>query len=498
MSDIAVSLNNISMLFPGVKALDNVSFDIKKGELHAIIGENGAGKSTLIKILSGAYEATSGDFNVFGEKKIRFKNPEDAKQYGIGVVYQELSNFIHLDVMHNLLRGSFPKKNGLINFKAAYKLAREILNRAGITQINEKTLMRNLSLGNQQMVEIAGLLNEDARIVIFDEPTSALTNVEVDLLFEIIKSMKERGVTIIYISHRLDEVLDKADSFTVLKDGKHVITSSMDKTITKETLVKYMVGREVEYDFKAGSTPVGKVLLEAENLSCGNLVQNASFNVRSGEILGIAGLEGSGRTEFLETLYGWQKPTDGFLKIKRKPVKVKNSMQMKKNGMAYMTKERKLLGLFLRLSLQQNISAASTKKYIKKGLVNYKAIAENARKYIKAMDIKCSGLNHQAIKLSGGNQQKVLLSMWLSADPDVLLIDEPTRGVDVGAKAEIHALLRDIAGRGKAVVMVSSELPEIMASCDRVLVMYEGKIVKELKNEELSEEKIMNLASGLY
>jgi ABC-type sugar transport system ATPase subunit len=234
-----------------------------------------------------------------------------------------------------------------------------------------------------------------------------------------------------------------------------------------------------------------------ENLSCENFVQHANFNVRSGEILGIAGLEGSGRTELLEILYGWRKPTEGTVKIKGKPINIKNSVQMKKNGLAYMTKERKLLGLFLRLSIQQNISAASTRKYIRNGLVSYKASAENARKYIKAMDIKCSGLGHQAVKLSGGNQQKVLLSMWLSADPDVLLIDEPTRGVDVGAKAEIHTLLREIVGRGKAVIAVSSELPEIMASCDRVLVMYEGKIVEELKNKELSEEIIMKLASGL-
>jgi len=496
MDNIAITLKDISMLFPGVKALDKVSFDIKKGEIHAIVGENGAGKSTLIKILAGVYEATAGTIHISGEK-VNFKTPEDAKKYGIGVVYQELSNFIQLDVMHNLLCGNLPKQGLLTDYKTAYTLAREILEKAGINHIDAKAPMRGLSLGNQQMVEIAGLLNENVQIVIFDEPTSALTNVEVDRLFNIIKSMKERGVTIIYISHRLDEVLDKADSFTVLKDGKHVITAAMDETISKETLVRYMVGRDVEYDFKAGSTPVGNVLLEAENLSCGDIVKNASFNVKSGEIIGIAGLEGSGRTELLETLYGWRKPTDGIVRIKGKPVKVKNSIQMKKNGLAYMTKERKLMGLFMGLNLQQNISAASKEKYIKNGLINHKTIADNAWKYIKAMDIKCSGLNHQAVKLSGGNQQKVLLGMWLSADPDVLLIDEPTRGVDVGAKAEIHTLLREIAGNGKAVIVVSSELPEIMASCDRVLVMYEGKIVKELRNEELSEEGIMNLASGL-
>jgi ABC-type sugar transport system ATPase subunit len=271
----------------------------------------------------------------------------------------------------------------------------------------------------------------------------------------------------------------------------------MDRSITKETLVHYMVGREVEYDYKVGSTQVGDILIEVEGLCCGNLVQSANFNIRSGEIIGIVGLEGSGRTELLEILYGWRRPTGGRLKIKGKSIKPTNSIQMKKNNFAYITKERKLLGLFLGLNVQQNISAASTEKYIKKGLINYQAIADNARKYVKAMDIKCSGLKHQTVKLSGGNQQKVLIAMWLSSDPDVLLIDEPTRGVDVGAKAEIHTLLREIVGKDKAVIMVSSELPEIMASCDRVLVMYEGKIIKELKNKDLSEEKIMNLASGL-
>jgi ABC-type sugar transport system ATPase subunit len=496
MNEIAISLKNISMVFPGVRALDRVGFGIRQGEIHAIVGENGAGKSTLIKILAGVEIATDGEIEIFG-KKINFKSPEDAKKYGIGVVYQELSNFIHLDVMNNLLCNNMPRKGFLVDYKTAYRYARDILDQAGMIHINEKAPMRYLSLGNQQMVEIASLLKEDARIVIFDEPTSALTNVEVERLFEIIKSMKQKGVTIIYISHRLDEVLKMADSFTVLKDGRHVITAPMEQNITKETLVRYMVGRDVEYDFNVGSTPVGDVLLEGENISCGKLVQGVNFKVRSGEILGIAGLEGSGRTELLETIYGWRQPTQGTLKIRGKQIKIKNAYQMKQNRLAYITKERKLLGLFLGLNVQQNISAASTGSYVHNGLINYKAIADNAKKYIQAMDIKCSGLAHKAVKLSGGNQQKVLLSMWISADPDILLIDEPTRGVDVGAKAEIHKLLREFAGKGKAVIMVSSEMPEIMASCDRVLVMYEGKIVSELTNKELDEEKILHLASGL-
>jgi ABC-type sugar transport system ATPase subunit len=496
MSEIAVRLKNISMAFPGVRALDRVSFDIKKGEIHAIVGENGAGKSTLIKILAGVESAIEGEIELFG-KRVNFKSPEDAKKCGIGVVYQELSNFMHLDVMNNLLCGNLPRKGLLLDYKAAYQHARDMLNRAGMAYISEKMPIRYLSLGNQQMVEIASLLSKDARIIIFDEPTSALTNVEVDRLFEIITGMKQKGVTIIYISHRLDEIINTADTFTVLKDGQHVITAPMNQETTKETLVRYMVGRDVEYDFNVGSTPAGDVLLEVENLSCGKTVRNVNFKVRSGEILGIAGLEGSGRTELLETLYGWRKPSQGALRIRGRQIKVKNTRYMKRNGLAYITKERKLQGLFLSLNVRQNISAASTDKYQRKGLINYRAAADNAEKYINAMGIKCSGPNHKTVMLSGGNQQKVLLAMWSSADPAVVLIDEPTRGVDVGAKAEIHKLLREFAGKGKAVIMVSSELPEIIASCDRVLVMHEGKVVSELLNKELNEEKILHLASGL-
>lgn len=495
MKEKVISLKHISMVFPGVKALDDVSFDVNRGELHTMIGENGAGKSTLIKILAGVIEPTAGEIEILGET-VKFRSPRDAQKFGIGVVYQELSNFIDLDVMSNLLCGNMPRTGMTIDYKKAYAWAREILDKAGIPDIDEKASMQDLSLGSQQMVEIARLLNHDVRIVIFDEPTSALTNEEVDHLFSLIEALKNKGVTIIYISHRLGEVLHLADSFTVLKDGRHVITKPMDSTVTKDDLVRYMVGRDVEYNFDVGSTPIGDVLLGVEHLSHGNVLRDISFTVRSGEILGIAGLEGSGRTELLETLYGWRRPSRGSVKVKGKSVTVRSPLQMKKKGLAYITKERKNLGLFLGLDIQQNISAASMDKYRKKGLVDYHGISGNAQKYIDAMKIRCSGLNQKVINLSGGNQQKVLLSMWIASDPDILLIDEPTRGIDVGAKSEIHFLLRKIAGDGKAVIVISSELPEIMASCDRVLVMHEGKVTAELKNSELSEEKILRFASG--
>ena len=495
MANTAIRLTDVTKVFPGVRALSGVSFEIREGDVHCIIGENGAGKSTLIKILAGVQGCDGGHVELFGQT-IHFRSPEDAKRAGVGVVYQELSNFMHLDVASNLFAGAVPTRGGHIDYKTLYRSAREILDACGLSYIDEKADMRTLSLGSQQMVEIASLLHENAKVVILDEPTSALTQIEVEKLFELIRDMKARGVTILYISHRLDEVVELADALTVLKDGEHVTTLPMSPEITKDDMVRYMVGRDVTYDYKVGSTRIGEVLMEADGLCSGSAVQDISFQLHAGEILGIAGLEGSGRTELLETLFGWRDATGGDVQLRGKPVRVRNPYDAKRNKLAYITKERKILGLFLGLDVQQNIAAASTERYAPGGWVRYRKIAENARKYVKAMSIKCSGLGHKVLNLSGGNQQKVLLSMWLSADPDVVMIDEPTRGVDVGAKAEIHLLLRDVVSRGKAVIMVSSELPEIMASCDRVWVMYEGRCMGILDNRDLSEEKLMAMASG--
>lgn len=495
MGNIAIKLEGVTKVFPGVRALSNVSFEIKEGDVHCLIGENGAGKSTMIKILAGVQGCDGGHVEIFGEK-VNFKSPEDAKKAGVGVVYQELSNFMHLDVASNLFAGAVPTKGGRIDYKKLYASAREILDACGLDYIDEKADMNTLSLGSQQMVEIASLMHENAKIVILDEPTSALTQVEVEMLFKLIRDMKKRGVTIIYISHRLDEVVELADALTVLKDGEHVKTMPMTKDTTKDDMIRMMVGRDVAYEYGVGTSEIKDVLMQVENLSSGKALNDISFELREGEILGIAGLEGSGRTELLETLFGWRRATAGTVKIHGKEVKIRNTYDAKKNKLAYITKERKILGLFLGLDVKQNIAAASTERYAPGGWVKFDKIAENAKKYVEAMSIKCSGLAHQVQKLSGGNQQKVLLSMWLSADPDVILIDEPTRGVDVGAKAEIHLLLREAVKSGKAVIMVSSEMPELMASCDRVMVMYEGKCTGMLENKELREERLMAMASG--
>lgn len=497
MAETAIRFEHVGKAFPGVKALDDVSFAISAGEVHCIVGENGAGKSTLIKILAGVNRIDEGRVILF-DRKTSFRGPDDAKKAGVGVVYQELSNFIHLDVASNLFCNNLPRRGALIDYQRLYRDAREALDSCGLKTIDEHSLMKDISLGAQQMVEIARLINEEARVVILDEPTSALTEIEVQKLYELIGRMKADGITIIYISHRLDEVLELADTITVLKDGRHVVTFPRDADTTKDLLVRHMVGRDVEFDYRGAAGARGECVLEAQALSSGKALREVSFQLRRGEILGIAGLEGSGRTEVLEALFGWREITGGRVLLKGKPCAIKSPIDAKARGLAYITKERKTLGLFLGLDVQTNIAAASPRKYERRGVIRYRRIADNARRYVQAMRIKCSDLKQKTMNLSGGNQQKVLLSMWLSNSPEILLIDEPTRGVDVGAKAEIHGLLRGIVNEGKSVIIVSSELPEILASCDRVMVMYEGRLMDVLENNsELSEERIMQLASGI-
>ena len=489
-----IALEHIHRFYPGVHALEDVSFEIKKGEVHCIIGENGAGKSTLMKILAGSEKVTSGNIRIDGAL-VNFKTPEEAIKGGIGIVYQELSNFFHLDVASNIFANQLPKNKGLIDYHLLYKNARDRLDACGLNYINEKSLMRDISLGAQQMVEIASIMAKDAKVVILDEPTSALTDVEINKLNDLIKGMKNIGITVIYISHKLDEILYLADTITVLKDGKHVVTLPNDGNLDKESLVRYMVGRNVEYDYKVGSNTIGEVLLEVKDLSSGNSLKDISFHLHRGEILGIAGLEGSGRTELLEAIFGWRRIQAGHLMLNGEAIHNNSPQEAIKNGFAYITKERKSLGLFLNLDISDNTCAASTEKYRKNGLVDFEAMKNNAKKYVSLMQTKVADLDQKVLNLSGGNQQKVLLSMWLSTEPEIFLIDEPTRGIDVGAKAEIHMLLRKIVSEGKGVLMVSSEMPEIMASCDRVIVMSEGEITGTLTNKELTEEKMMHFAS---
>lgn len=491
-----VELQNICKRFPGVLALDNVSIAIKEQSTHCIIGENGAGKSTLMKIMAGAYAKDEGKMLVQGVEQ-NFHTPGDAINAGIGIVYQEFNNFAHLDVASNLFIGRFPKKRGMVDYKKLHNDARVLLDKVGLYHIKATDSMSRLSLGAQQLVEIARLLSMNIKVMILDEPTSALTDEEVERLYQLIEEVKKEGVAIVYISHKLDEILHLADEITVLKDGTLVKTFENHEGLTKNDLVHLMVGRDVLYNYGVGTTEAGEELLRVENLCSGSAVQDISFSLRRGEIIGLAGLEGSGRTELLETLFGWRPLNSGEIYVQGKSIKNKNPIEAVKHHFAYITKERKVLGLFLELNAEQNMSAASTQKYITKGLVDYKKITENAKWYQDKMQIKLSSTKQKVGTLSGGNQQKVLLSMWLAADPDIILIDEPTRGIDVGAKAEIHMLLRQLVGEGKGIIIVSSEMTELIASCDTILTFYEGKVTGELANKDATERRMMRLSSGM-
>lgn len=491
-----IELKNISKFFPGVKALNDVSLSIKKRSVHSIIGENGAGKSTLMKIMSGAYRKDKGTILMEG-KELNLSFPGDALKAGIGIVYQELNNFSHLDVASNLFIGRMPRKGKCIDYKRMYRDAAELLKQFGLSHIRPEDSMDHISLGAQQMVEIAKLLSMNVKLMILDEPTSALTDAEVSLLYKLIDQVKQREVSIVYISHKLDEVLHLADEISVLKDGEHVATFPNRSGLKKEDLVRYMVGRDVVYDYGVGTTQIGEPVLRVDGLSSGSKVQNVSFTLRRGEILGFAGLEGSGRTETVETVFGWRRKSAGVIEINGRQVKIDSPVEAKRNHMAYITKERKTLGLFLELSSEDNMSAANGRKFVKRGLIDYRSITQNALEYRGRMQIKLADVKQKAGNLSGGNQQKVLLSMWLTANPDIIMIDEPTRGIDVGAKAEIHMLLRRLVGEGKAIIMISSEMPEIMASCDRVLVFHDGRITGELSGAEVTENGMMRLASGI-
>lgn len=491
-----VELQNIGKRFPGVVALADVSINIKEKSTHCIIGENGAGKSTLMKIMAGAHKKDEGQLIVQGQKQ-NFHTPADAIAAGVGIVYQEFNNFAHLDVASNLFIGRFPKKNGRIDYKKLYSDARNLLDRVGLHHIKPTDGMDSLSLGAQQLVEIARQLSMQIKVMILDEPTSALTDEEVERLYKLIAEVKEQGVAIVYISHKLDEILHLADEITVLKDGKLVTTFDNYDGLEKNDLVKLMVGRDVLYNYGAGSTEIGEELLRVEKLCSGKAVQEVSFALRRGEIVGFAGLEGSGRTEVLEALFGWRAATDGTIYVHGKEVKNRNPIQAIDNNFAYITKERKVLGLFLELNTEQNMSAASSEKYVTNGIVDYKKITENAQWYREKMQIKLSDTKQKVGTLSGGNQQKVLLSMWLASNPEIIMIDEPTRGIDVGAKAEIHLLLRSLVAEGKGIIIVSSEMTELMASCDTILTFYEGRITGKLTNEEATEERMMQLTSGI-
>jgi len=492
--EIILEMKNITKIFPGVKALDNVSLIAKKGTVHAIMGENGAGKSTLMKTIIGIHQPTSGKI-FFKGKEIIIENTNFAITSGISMIHQELSNIPHMTVAENIYLGREPlNKFKLINNTKMLSNAKKLLNDLNIF-IDPSLKMSELSIANMQMVEIAKAISYDSELIIMDEPTSAITETEVEHLFKIIKTLKENNVAILYITHKMKEVFKIADYVTVLRDGKFVATEEA-KNLDNKKLITMMVGRSLEKMFDKETTHIGKEKIRIENYSKNRLFSNINFSAKEGEIFGIAGLMGAGRSELMETIFGVRVKDKGKLFIDGNEVTIKTPSDAIKYNIAFLTEDRKKTGLYLMHSVQDNMAIANINSYIKHGLIDFKKIKSDCLLEKEKLRIKTPSLNQLIMNLSGGNQQKVLISRWLLTDPDILILDEPTRGIDVGAKAEIHKLMILLAKEGKTIIMISSELPEILGMSDRIMVMHEGKQTGIIERKDASQEKIMHLATG--
>lgn len=494
-NDVILKMHRIRKTFPGVVALDDVHFELRKGEVHILLGENGAGKSTLVKILSGAYQKTGGQIFLYGQET-DIRNPKHAQEFGISIIYQEFNLVPHLSAGENIFLGRESTLNlGVIDQKKIFESAQKILNDLGV-EINARSLVKELGVAQQQMVEVAKALSLDAKILIMDEPTSALTEHEIKELFATIRRLKEKDVSIIYISHRLEELFEIGDRITVLRDGKYIGTHAISE-ITRPELIRMMVNRELKEQFPKQKTKRGKEVLRIEDLSRNGMLENISFSLHCGEVLGIAGLLGSGRTELARSIFGVDKVDSGRIYIKGKLQKIKSPRSAINLGIGFLTEDRKSQGLIMILSLKENVCLPSVKRLSKLGIVNVKDENRTANQYVKELRIKTPGLNQKVMYLSGGNQQKVVMSKWLCSKADIFIFDEPTRGVDVGSKVEIYQLMNQLTAEGVAIIMISSELPEILGMSDRILVMHQGKIAGEFSAEEATQEKILHRALGV-
>lgn len=490
-------MSDISKSFGTNQVLYGANFELKDGEIHALMGENGAGKSTLMKILTGVHPKNSGKILING-KEVSYKHPTEAEKNGIVFVYQELNSVLDMSVEENLFLGrEITKKFGVVDKKAMFDKTKEVLNRLGL-DINPNENLGNLSVGQQQLVEIAKALLVNTEVIILDEPTSALTDKEVDKLFSIVRMLKSQGVSFIYISHRMEEIFKLCDRVTVLRDGRYIGTEKICNTNNDE-LIKMMIGRDLGNMFQKEIVPIGKTILEVKNLSKHGLFEDVSFSVHAGEVLGVAGLMGAGRTEIMKTVFGSFKADSGEIMLEGKHINTKHygPAEAKNAGIGYITEDRKEEGLMLEKSISNNI-----------GITNYDLITSNgfvidktketdlSEKAIKELSIRCTGINHLAQNLSGGNQQKVVFAKWLYTDPKVLILDEPTRGVDVGAKQEIYSLITKLVKQGAAIIMVSSDLPEVLGMSDRIMVIHEGTVGGIINKDVATQENIMTLATG--
>lgn len=488
----ALELKNITKTFPGVKALDNMQLSLKKGEIHAICGENGAGKSTLMKIITGVYQPDKGDIILNGEK-VTFKNPNEAYDKGISIIYQENSLFPDLTVLENMFIGHEPTRNigpvKAIDYKAMTKEAERIFERLGET-VDLNTTVSGLSVATKQMVEIAKAMTYDADILILDEPTAALTNRETEALFRIIDRLKSEGVSMLYISHRLEEIFEIADRVTVIRDGEYVATSDT-KSVTEEQLIAWMVGRNVDNLYPKFHVDIGENVLELKNVNQEGVLKNINLNLKKGEILGISGLAGSGRTELAEAISGLTQIDSGEIILNGEKVEIKDYCDALEYGMVYVSEDRKEKGLVIPMDIKENITMPILQKLSNNKVIDFKEERAISNHYMEQLSIKAPSIDSIVGNLSGGNQQKVAIAKALACKPKILILDEPTRGVDVGAKSEIHRLISQLAKEGLSIIMVSSDLPEILGMADRVCVMKNGTIVKTFSREEATQEKVL-------
>ncbi len=496
-TDLLIRMQDIDKRFPGVQALKDAQFELRPGEVHALVGENGAGKSTLMKVLTGIYQRDAGTIEVDGVE-VEVPNPRAGRELGISMIHQELVLAPHLTVAQNIYLGREPRGrlSFMVDDKAQVRLAGNLIDELGL-KLDPSAKVMDLKVAQQQMVEIAKALSLDASVLIMDEPTAALTDTEIDELFRIIRSLREQGKGIVHISHRLEELRQISDRVTVMRDGRHVGTVETE-SVSIDDIISMMVGRTIfeEAPHVPADAADQPVVLEVRNLSRGRAVQDVSFQLRRGEILGVSGLVGAGRTEMARLIFGADKKDSGEIQVNGEPVEIDNPAQAVGLGIAYLSEDRKRHGLALGLDVETNIALASFTQFMKSfGRVDGAKTRVAADRGVEDLDIKTPSIKQKARNLSGGNQQKVVIAKWLTAQMDVLIFDEPTRGIDVGAKQEIYHLLNELAAEGKAILMISSELPEILRMSHRIIVMCEGRLTGELTAAEADQEKIMTLAT---
>ncbi len=501
MSAFILEMQNITKTFPGVKALDNVNLQVKEGEIHALVGENGAGKSTLMKVLSGVYPHGTYTGNILFQGSVcSFKDIKQSESLGIVIIHQELALIPYLSIAENIFLGNEQAKNGIINWNDTITHTRELLKKVGLVE-SPNTLITNIGVGKQQLVEIAKALSKKVKLLILDEPTAALNENDSENLLKLLLELKKEGISSILISHKLNEVSKVADTITILRDGKTIETLDMEKDqITEDRIIKGMVGRDLVHRFPKREPKIGDLIFEVRDWTVYHpqhenrkVIDNVNLNIRRGEIVGIAGLMGAGRTELAMSIFGKSYGTriSGRLYKDGKEVQFGSINKAIDGGLAYVTEDRKNYGLILIDDVKRNTTIANLDKITQRFVVNENQEILDAEDYRKKLNIKASSILQKTVNLSGGNQQKVVLSKWIYSEPDILILDEPTRGIDVGAKYEIYTIIHQLAAEGKGILLISSELPEILGMCDRIYVMSEGKITGELSGQEASQEKIM-------